>query len=348
MISDDLQQQIQTNIDTKTKPPGSLGQLESLAAQLAKVQAAREGHLGDTITLNKPQAIVFAGDHGIAEQGISIAPSAVTQQMVLNFLTGGAAINCFCRSADIDLKVVDCGMLQALQDSAALPLSHNYIEQRLGDGTADLSQQAAMSLSQVEKGLGYGAELVKNAVENGSQIMLFGEMGIGNTSPSAALLAAITGKPVAQCIGRGTGINDEQYEKKQSLIESALGRIQDQQDPKTLLAELGGFEIVQMVGAFVQAGESKTVVIVDGFIATVAALVASKLSPSCREIMVFGHRSQESGHKIALEALNADPMLDLGLRLGEGTGAALAFPIVKAAAAFYNDMATFASAGVTV
>jgi len=329
-------------INQKTKPLGALGQLESVAHQLALIQSQGKDQATDTITIEKPTAIVFAGDHGIADEGVSIAPSAVTQQMVLNFLAGGAAINCFCRANKIAMKVVDAGILLPVETDHP-----DFVIQRLGERTNNFAQQAAMSLQQVEQGLDFGQTLVEQIIDAGSNLVMFGEMGIANTSSAAALLASLSDLAVEDCVGKGTGISEQQYEKKRQLVGQAVARCKGK-DAKTVLAEVGGYEIVQMVGAFLGAYQKRTPVLVDGFIVTVSAYVATLIEPDCREYMIFAHRSDESGHKNVLKLLEADPILDLSLRLGEGTGAALAVPLLQAAAEFYNNMASFAEAGVTV
>ncbi|SEF91052.1 nicotinate-nucleotide--dimethylbenzimidazole phosphoribosyltransferase [Vibrio hangzhouensis] len=336
---DDL---IQNRIDQKTKPPGALGQLEAVAFQLAKIQSSSEGVFVPHIDISKPCVIVFAGDHGIAQQGVSIAPSAVTQQMVMNFLAGGAAINCFCRANDIDFNVVDCGMLAPVADqSGQLQLS------RLGQGTEDFSVQAAMSLTQVKQGIAAGSEIVSAKIAAGTNLLMFGEMGIGNTSSASALLSVTASLDVEQCVGLGTGISDEQLARKIQLVRRGVERC-NSNDLEVLLSEVGGFEIVHMVGAFIEASRQRVPVLVDGFIVSVAALIAVKMEPQVRDYLFFAHASQEYAHRYVLELLNAKPLLDLSLRLGEGTGAAVAYPLLKCAAEFYNSMASFDSAGVTV
>lgn len=340
--------QITQRIDQKTKPLGALGELESLAYQLALIQSQGRTQVAESITLNCPSVVVFAGDHGIADEGVSIAPSVVTHQMVMNFLSGGAAINCFCRANDVQIMVVDCGILLPIETAHS-----HLVLQRLGERTHNFVQQAAMTRQQVEQGLEYGQQLVMKVIHSGSNLVMFGEMGIANTSSAAALLAALSGLPSETCVGMGTGISPEQFQKKQMLIHQAVLRCQEticdpKSDPKQVLAELGGFEIVQMVGGFLAAAQHNTPVIVDGFIATVAAYVATLLNPDCRDYMIFAHRSHESGHQAVLQLLEAKPLLDLGLRLGEGTGAVLAVPLIRAAAEFYNTMASFEQAGVTV
>lgn len=332
-----LQPLLQQRIDNKTKPPGALGQLESVALQLALIQSTEDKQ---NITLDRPTMIIFAGDHGIAEEGVSIAPSVVTQQMVANFLNGGAAINCFCRTVNMAIRVVDAGMLQSNDDP-------RLIKRRLGAGTANFSKAPAMSAESVSQGLSWGTEEVNSVKAEGCNVIAFGEMGIGNTSASAALMAALLDKPVDECVGRGTGIGDTAYARKVALIEQAVARHRPYlTSPEAILAHLGGFEIVQMTGAILAAAEAKMTILIDGFIASVAALAATKMHPACRDYMVFCHQSHERGHAAILDHLQTKPLLDLGLRLGEGTGAALAYPLLQAAACFYNEMASFESAGV--
>jgi nicotinate-nucleotide--dimethylbenzimidazole phosphoribosyltransferase len=349
-LSTEYKNKIQNIIDQKTKPLGSLGQLEHIASQLAAIQSQQQGSLVDKITITTPTVIVFAGDHGISEQGISIAPSAVTRQMVLNFLAGGAAINCFCRSNNIDFKVVDAGIIEAIGEEIDEPnkkANKSLIVQRLGAGTNNFAEQSSMTDEQVEQGLSYGKQVIASLLENNCNILMLGEMGIGNTSSAAAILSALTKEPVEQCVGIGTGINQEQLVLKTQLIKQALARF-DSTDPKTILKEVGGFEIVQMTGAIIAAAQAGICILIDGFIVSTAALLAVNMAPNVRDYLIFAHQSEESGHQLLLKKLAAQPLLNLGLRLGEGTGAALALPLLNAAAYFYNDMASFESAGVTV
>jgi nicotinate-nucleotide--dimethylbenzimidazole phosphoribosyltransferase len=342
MLDNRFNTQIQQRIDNKTKPLGALGMLESLALQLAVIQSQGRDSAIDMIEINRPTAIVFAGDHGIADEGVSIAPSAVTQQMVLNFLAGGAGVNCFCRSNQVDIKVVDAGILFPIEGEA-----DNLIVQRLGARTNNFAVEPAMTRAQMEQGLEYGKKVATEIIDSGTNLLIFGEMGIANTSSAAALLSAISGEDAEVCVGVGTGINPEQYQKKVELVRQGVARC-DSQDPRVVLAELGGFEIVQIVGGFLAAAELNVPVLVDGFIVTAAAYVATLINPSCRELMIFAHQSQEVGHRMLLNLLDANPLLNLGLRLGEGTGGVLAVSLVRAAAEFYNTMASFDEAGVTI
>ena len=373
---------IQAKIDNKTKPLGALGALEPLALQLALITEQRRqrilslnestSHNVSQISIKNPSMLVFAGDHGINEAGLSIAPSSVTKQMVLNFLHGGAAINCFCQSNDIALTVIDCGILQAVSHDETPQLSNDtlnnvqLIEQRLGAGTKNFSVESAMSITQVKEGFEQAKKMVDTQIEQCVELLLLGEMGIANTSAAAALMSALTSYSVIECVGRGTGITDEQLNKKIALIEKALQRVNglnkaenysSQEGILTLLSEVGGFEIVQMVSAILSSAAASIPIVIDGFIVSVAALVALRLNQNVANYLIFSHVSQEKAHQLLLtELLNAQnftpqpgqPLLNLGLRLGEGTGGALALPLIKAAASFYNNMASFESAGVTV
>ncbi|OEE73314.1 nicotinate-nucleotide--dimethylbenzimidazole phosphoribosyltransferase [Vibrio splendidus] len=348
MLDTQYSQYIQHRIDQKTKPLGALGLLEKVAHQLALIQSQGKEAAVEHIELNKPSIIIFAGDHGIADEGVSIAPSAVTQQMVLNFLSGGAAINCFCAVNNVEITVVDTGILLPVESDSDM-----LISQRLGTRTNNFANEAAMSLETVERGIELGTELVSRTISNGTNIIMFGEMGIGNTSSASAILSALANRTADECVGLGTGINNEQLARKVAVVKQGVARckgldLKEVKHTKEVLSQVGGYEIVQMVGGFLGAYQNRTPVLVDGFIVSVAAYVATLIEPSCRDYMIFAHRSEESGHKILLELLDAEPLLDLGLRLGEGTGAALAMPIIRAAAEFYNNMASFESAGVTV
>ncbi|WP_114324913.1 nicotinate-nucleotide--dimethylbenzimidazole phosphoribosyltransferase [Candidatus Colwellia aromaticivorans] len=348
-----LSRDIQSIIDDKTKPTGSLGQLEQLALQLALIGQQKYQCFSSLIKIDlaKPRLLIFAGDHGINDNNLSIAPSAVTGQMVNNFLHGGAAINCFCRSNNILFNVIDCGILSKVE------VSDNsgdlLIEQRLGAGTADFSKQAAMSMAQVKSGLAYGHQLVDKVSQEGCHLLLLGEMGIANTSSASAIMAALTEYSVEECVGTGTGICQEQLENKVRLIKQALTRLPDNcMDVDTILSEVGGFEIVQMVGAILAAAAKSLPVVIDGFIVSVAALVALSLNKNVADYLIYAHISQEKAHQLLLAKMipqdNIKPLLNLGLRLGEGTGAALALPLIQAAASFYNEMASFETAGVSL
>lgn len=341
-LNTQFETEIQHTIDQKTKPQGSLGQLEASALQLALIQSNKAGKLITSIEINKPSAVIFAGDHGISEEGVSIAPSSVTRQMVQNFIAGGAAINCFCSVNNIDFTVVDAGIIEPINEPAP-----HLINMRLGAGTKNFVHESAMTMDQVEQGISYGGKAVTPMIENGCNILILGEMGISNTSSATAILACLTHSDVDLCVGTGTGITAEQLFKKKTLIDQALSRF-DSDDPLIVLKEVGGFEIVEITGAILAAARAGITVLIDGFIVSVAALVACKINPHVRDYLLFAHESEEFGHQLLLCHLKAKPLLDLGLRLGEGTGAALALPLLNAAAAFYNNMASFEDAGVTV
>lgn len=329
-----LQAAAQNRIDQKTKPPGALGQLEGLALQLALIQQQPE-----CIRLHAPQMLVFAGDHGIAAEGVSAFPQAVTKQMVLNMLAGGAAVNVFARLAGFAVQVVDSGVAA---DFAAHPLLIGHY--KIAHGTANAKVQPAMTAAQAETALSAGMAIVQSLPGN---VLAFGEMGIANTSSAALLAARLAGLDIAEITGRGTGLDDAQLRHKQQVLADTLALHKEADTPLAALAAFGGFEIAMMAGAMLQAASERRVILVDGFIASAALLVASQLQPAVIDYCVFGHCSAERGHRLLLAHLKAVPLLDIGLRLGEGTGALLAWPLVAAAAGFFNDMASFASAGVS-
>jgi nicotinate-nucleotide--dimethylbenzimidazole phosphoribosyltransferase len=323
-------------INNKTKPMGALGQLETLALQLGLIQNSLSP------TLNHPVMMVFAGDHGIVEAGVSAYPQAVTQQMVGNFLQGGAGINVFARLNDMQVRIVDSGV------NYVFPAHPKLINAKIGMGTANFLTTPAMSLTQCQQALTQGAALAQTEITAGSQVLGFGEMGIGNTASAAALMAVLTGLPVAQCTGRGTGLDNAGLQKKTAIITAAIQKHQiDATDYLRVLATFGGFEIAMMTGAMLGAAAQKTVILIDGFIASAALLVAAKMQPNLLDYCVFAHCSDEVGHRWLLDYLHAKPLLSLGLRLGEGTGAALALPLLKAAVSFLNEMASFETAQVS-
>lgn len=353
-LSDEYDELIQSTIDQKTKPVGALGQLESLAFQCARIQFNRLANIENQfqvssqnlsknkITLTSPNLIVFAGDHGVASQGVSIAPSEVTAQMVANFAQGGAAINVFCQQLGWEFSIIDSGILNAPDPT------FNVINHRLGSGTEAINLAPAMTVKQVNKGFALAKALIQEHVKNGCNIIAFGEMGIGNTTSASAIMSAVMQLPAKETVGKGTGVNSETLIKKQQVIEAALVlHAKALTDPINILACLSGFEIVSLTGAMLAAAEAQITIIVDGFICTAAAMLAVQINPLVKDYMVFAHCSGEQGHIKMLEHLNVTPLLNLGLRLGEGSGAALALPLVQAAAAFYNDMASFAQAEVT-
>ena len=285
--------------------------------------------------------LVFAADHGIAQHGVSAFPQEVTSQMVKNFLEGGAAINVFCRQHALELLIVDAGINYDFAPN--LPL----INHKIGRGTQSFLHGPAMSPEQLQACLQKGAEVVDTIYKAGCNTLGFGEMGIGNTSAAAVLMSLLCTLPLEECIGKGTGVAPEKLTQKQQLLQQAVARYPGAQDPLAIMAYFGGFEIMQMAGGMLQASKRGMLLLVDGFISTVAFLCAYTLDPSVRAQAVFCHQSDEKGHKLLLQHLEAQPLLQLGMRLGEGTGCALAFPLLKSATAFLNEMASFESAGVS-
>jgi len=333
-LNSTLRAALQTKIDQKTKPLGSLGQLESLALQVGLCQNSL------TPSLNKPCVLIFAGDHGIVESGVSAYPQTVTAQMVANFLDGGAAISVFARQHDIELLIVDAGV------NADLSPHPKLIDAKIDKGTRNFSTQPAMTAEECTKAMQAGADQVLRQYESGCNCIGFGEMGIGNTSSAAMLMHRLTGLSLVRCVGRGTGLNDGQLQHKVVVLQRALNKHKDATDPLDVLATFGGFEIAMMVGAYLKAAELGMLILVDGFIAGTALLVANKLHPHVLDYCVFSHVSSEQGHQALLNQFNAKPLLNLELRLGEGSGIALAYPLLQSAVVFLNEMATFAEAGV--
>lgn len=327
---------IQHKIDTKTKPLGALGQLESLARQIALVQQTL------TPELRRPHVLVFAADHGIAQAGVSQYPPEVTHQMVRNFAGGGAAINVFCRQNGLGLTIVDAGVRGSFAD---LPTVR---DEKLAEGTQNFLHAPAMTAAQCADALGRGARLVNELHAAGCNVLGLGEMGIGNTASAAVLLHLLTGQPLAECVGRGTGLDAAGVARKLLVLTEAVAAHPSvSPDPLAVLATFGGFEIAQLCGALLRGAELRMLLLIDGFIASAALLVAARLAPAVLTYCVFCHESGEQGHRLLLAALGGQPLLRLGLRLGEGTGCALAYPLVQAAVSFLNEMASFASAGVS-
>ena len=330
-----LQRQLSAKIDAKTKPPGSLGQLESIAIQLGLIQGSC------TPRIVEPHLLVFAADHGVTAEGVSAYPQEVTWQMVMNYLARGAAVNVFASAAGLTLKVVDAGVSHAFDPHPDL------VDRKIAAGTRNFAHEAAMSMAQAEQAVDAGATLTRELARSGTNAIAFGEMGIGNTTAASALMARLTGLPLGVCIGRGAGLDDSGLARKRRVIEAALALHVGACHPLGALAALGGFEIAMISGAMLAAAEARMVILVDGFIVGSALLVAQALAPNVLDYCIFAHTSDEQGHAAMLDHFKARPLLDLGLRLGEGTGAALAFPLVTAAAGFLESMASFSQAGVT-
>ncbi|QDH80777.1 nicotinate-nucleotide--dimethylbenzimidazole phosphoribosyltransferase [Echinicola soli] len=333
-----LEKALQQKIDLKTKPIGALGDLENLALHIGLVQQSLSP------SLKHPHILVFAGDHGIAKENlVNPYPQEVTYQMVMNFLEGGAAINIFAKQHHLALKVIDAGVNYDFTDQP------NLIHAKIAKGTANYLHGPAMTEEQCLGALQKGAELVDQVYQEGCNVIGFGEMGISNTSSAALIMHTICGLPLQECVGKGTGTNDNQQKIKLQTLSKAI-RLHNQIDKKNpvqILSTFGGFEIAQLCGAMLKAAERKMVILVDGFITTAAVLVAKTIDANLLSYCIFTHCSHEKGHAAMLEYFKAKPLLRLGMRLGEGSGAALAYPLVASACGFLNEMASFDSAGVS-
>ena len=331
-----LKTSLESKINNKTKPLGALGMLEALALKIGLIQQTLVPQL------NNPTMLIFAGDHGIVEAGVSPYPQAVTAQMVLNFLQGGAAINVFTVQNNMRLSVVDSGVNHEFEPCDGL------INAKVAMGTRNFLLEPAMTLAQCEQALTSAANIVDAKVAEGCNVFGFGEMGIGNTSSASCLMSVLCGLPIAQCVGRGTGLDDAGLAHKTHILAQAIEHHHlSSADAMQVLATFGGFEIAMMAGAMLQAAAKQCVLLIDGFITTAALLVAAKLQPEILHYCVFTHCSDESGHKKMLDYLQVKPLLNMDLRLGEGTGAALAYPLVSASVNFLNQMASFESASVS-
>lgn len=324
---------VQAHLDALTKPPGSLGRLEHLALQIGVV-------LGDPPPpLDRAVVFVFAADHGVAARGVSAYPAEVTAQMCANYARGGAAINVLSRACGAEVRVIDVGVAASLSH---LPgLEHRKVRA----GTNDLSKRPAMTAADVTAALAVGTESAASLED--TRIVAVGEMGIGNTTAAAAVVACLTDAPVPAVVGRGTGVGDAGLDHKRSVVKRAVARVARPDDPMDVLREVGGLEIAAMAGAMLEASARGALVVVDGFISSAAALVACRLRPNLGPCLVASHRSAEPGHAAVLDALGLTPLLDLEMRLGEASGSVLAVPLVRAAGALLRDMATFESAGIS-
>lgn len=334
-VSRVLEAALRHKIDQKTKPLGALGKLEQIAVEVGLIQNTLAP------TLNKPIIMVFAGDHGIVKEGVSPYPQEVTMQMVMNFLNGGAAINIFSRQHGIRLRVVDAGVNHQFSPHPEL------VDAKIDYGTRNFLVEPAMTEAQCVAAIHRGALLVKQESMNGCNTIGFGEMGIGNTSSATLIMSQLCGVPVAECVGRGTGLDDAGLAHKRQVLEQAASHHAGNLEPLDVLATFGGFEIAMMTGAMLQAAQSGMVLLIDGFIVSAALLVAVKICPTVLDYCVFSHRSNEAGHQRLLEYLKAEPLMGLDMRLGEGTGAAVAYPLLVSAVNFLNEMASFESAGVS-
>ena len=326
---------LEQKINNLTKPKGSLGRLEELALQIGLIQQTL------TPQLHHPQNIIFAADHGIVAEGVSVSPKEITWQQIFNFLHGGAGVNFLCRQHGFELKIVDAGV------DYDLPYDRGIINRKVRRGTANFLHEAAMSEEEMERCLEHGAEVVEQCRKEGSNVLSFGEMGIGNTSASSLWMHTLTGIPLADCVGAGSGLNQEGVSHKLHVLQQALDNYRGNGSTVDLMRYFGGLEMVMAVGAMLQAAQRGMVILVDGFIMTNCILAASKLSPEVLKYAIFCHCGDEAGHRLVLDALDAKPILHLGLRLGEGTGAICAYPIIDSAVRMINEMDSFAHASIT-
>lgn len=329
----DIETALRQKIDSRTKPVGSLGKLEEIAFKIGRIQ--------QTVTpeLHNPAILVFAADHGISDEGVSPCPKEITHQMVMNFVHGGAGINVFARQHGINLKIIDTGV------DFDFPEESGVINAKLGRGTHNMLHQPAMSIETCHRTIEKGAEFVRQEFEKGCNLIGFGEMGIGNTSPASLLLHKFAAIPLEECVGRGAGHDDRGVRHKCDVLQ----RVAEKYNPVTpleILATFGGFEIAMMCGAVLEAKRLNMIIVADGFIASSAFLTAYEMQPDILENTLFSHSSDEKGHILMLRYLKGDPILHLNLRLGEGTGIALAYPLIQSALIFLNEMAGFEEAGV--
>lgn len=319
-----------------TKPPGSLGVLENLAVKFSAIQNTQQPRI-DNVHIT-----IFAADHGIANEGVSAFPQVVTTEMVKNFSRGGAAISVLAKENNAQLEVVDLG---TVVDAGEL---NGVISQRIAAGTANFSQQAAMTKEQLTQALDAGKNAVQRALDNNAHVYIGGDMGIANTTSATALASAYLNKPPSELAGAGTGLDDKGISHKAAVIDKALNKHQASSlSAIEVLRFFGGFEIAALTGAYIYAAQQGLPVIVDGFIATAAALAASKIKSGCETWFIYAHQSHEQGHRLILESLNAEPLVNLNMRLGEASGAAVVIPLLRQACALHSNMATFAEAGVS-
>ncbi|MDR3119642.1 MAG: nicotinate-nucleotide--dimethylbenzimidazole phosphoribosyltransferase [Mediterranea sp.] len=332
---DAIREEIVCKINNLTKPKGALGRLEDIALQVAMIQQTTSP------ALKNPQHIVFAADHGIADEGVSLSPKEVTWQQTLHFLKGGGGVNFLCKQHGFALKVVDAGV------DYDFPADSGVIDRKVRKGTANFLHGPAMTKTEMEQCLEHGAAIVRDSFNEGCNIVSFGEMGIGNTSPSSVWMSSFTGIPLEHCVGAGSGLDSEGVRRKYAILKKAMENYPGNNTPPDLISRFGGFEMVMAIGGMLQAAEQKMIILVDGFIMTNCILAASKLYPQVQDYAIFAHQGDETGHKRLLEHMKAEPLLNLGLRLGEGTGALCAYPIVDSAVRMINEMDSFQETRVT-
>lgn len=332
---ENLRPSIIDKINNLTKPKGSLGRLEEMALQIALIQQTL------TPALHKPQNIIFAADHGIVDEGVSLSPKEVTWQQLSNFLHGGAGVNFLCRQHGFELKIVDAGV------DYDLPYEKGIIDMKVRRSTHNYLYEAAMTKEEMKLCIERGAEVVRRCHEEGSNVLSFGEMGIGNTSSSSLWMTYFTGIPLEQCVGAGSGLNQQGIRHKYEVLKRSMENYNGDGSATDIIRYFGGLEMVMAVGAMLQAAELKMLILVDGFIMTNCMLAAMQLCPAVKDYAIFGHCGDESGHKLILEYMQAKPLINLGLRLGEGTGAICAYPLVDSAVRMINEMDNFAHASIT-
>lgn len=335
-ISADRLHSAQAHLDSLTKPPGSLGLLEDIAKKYAAIRDT------DQPTINKKSVVVFAADHGVTEEGISAYPPQVTPQMVQNFLDGGAAVNVLARQQNAEVIVVDIGVNHRFTPNPKL------LDRKIAFGTRNIAKEPAMTQSEAEEAIAIGIQISAQMAENDVDLIATGEMGIGNTTASSAIFSVLSDLPISQVTGRGTGIDDKTLDKKISVISQAIDlHAPNPDDAIDILTKVGGFEIAGIVGLILGASSKNIPVVVDGLISSAGASLAIKMNPSIIDYIFSSHRSAEPGHKVFFDLLQSPPLFDLNMRLGEGTGAVLAFNMIEAAVKIYSEMATFQSAGIS-
>lgn len=326
---------LQDKINNLTKPKGSLGTLEEIALQIGLIQQTL------TPSLNHPINVIYASDHGIADEGVSKSPKEVTRQVIHNFLNGGAGICFLARQHGFELKIVDGGV------DYDFPIIPQLINKKIRKGTRNFLHEAAMSREEMEQALQYGADIVTECHNEGCNVISFGEMGIGNTAASSMWMTCLTGIPLIDCVGAGSGLDNEGIRHKYNILKKSLDNYNGDNSPLEIIRYFGGYEMVMAIGGMLRAAELKMVILIDGFIMTNCILAASRLYPAVLSFCIFGHCGDETGHKRILDTIQVKPLLNLGLRLGEGSGSVCAYPIVDSAVRMINEMHSFQQAAIT-
>lgn len=326
---------LRQRIDSLSKPKGSLGRLESLALQIGTIQQTLKPEL------RHPVNVIYAADHGIADEGVSLSPKEVTRQVIYNFLNGGSGACFLARQHGFDMKIVDGGV------DYDFPTNPRIIDRKIRKGTRNFLHEAALTVEEADKALEWGADIVSDCHREGCNVISFGEMGIGNTSASSMWMSCLTGIPLLECVGAGSGLNAAGVQHKLEVLQASLANYKGSGDTFDIMRYFGGIEMVMAVGGMLRAAELGMIILVDGFIMTNCVLVASKLYPEMQDYCIFGHCGDESGHKKLLDYLHADPLLYLGMRLGEGSGSVCAYPIVDSAVRMLNEMHTFEEEAIT-